>query len=757
LSATVEETRRDKLLLLDRPYYERQTGEAFPDDDSALRHYAEVGARQLLDPSPYFDTEFYFAQAPDLLAHGSDPLEHYAREAPQNGAYRPNPLFGNGFYLELNPAVQAVDANPLLHYLEEGARRGSPASPRHAQILQACGLGTQRVLFRGRPTAQLAFFVGGGWQPELLIAFRDAVLDDGLALLFIFGVGSSVPERLLGEAGVVDLGEFGSSEELARPSAVRLLARSIGARQPRAVFTELQDAVLPTYQCGVPVYAILPDARETATWSEVEWLADLVERLIIPSSDWFHRLGRGRDTYPTNIALRTFSPGEEPGSETDPSSAHSFAGSILDLARRNGKLYSEAVRPVSPSSTRRIVVVCSDWGLSGVNSAIEAVGKELRAREWDLELLFTRDAAFVEESAGSRKCLPDLPHRYLDRGGGVGVEAMWQRLIAELNDAAPCIVLIAYDFFGNSVVPALSNDLGVVMWAQADDGDYYEQAYRLGRYCNAIVCVSSRIREQVASIHPGIGERAHVVHNTSVAEADVLPRNRRRSEKLRIVYTGRLVQYQKRVLDFVALADELEALGLDFAIDLVGDAPPAHDRAAELLPRRAARHVERGSMRVLGRLSRAEVLDELRASDFFVLVSDFEGLPLSLIEAMAAGCVPVIAAMESGISEVLVPGENGVIVEGRDYAHWARTIQDLWLDEARLTAIAERAQQTVRASFTVERITDQLEALFSAVAEEIANGYERPPALTWGPRRAPFGDVLPPPPMYRAVPVAGLG
>ena len=162
-------------------------------------------------------------------------------------------------------------------------------------------------------------------------------------------------------------------------------------------------------------------------------------------------------------------------------------------------------------------------------------------------------------------------------------------------------------------------------------------------------------------------------------------------------------------------------------------------------------------MRMLGRLSRAEVLDELRTSDLFVLLSDFEGLPLSIIEAMAAGCVPVVAEMESGISELLVPDESGVIVHGRNYAHWARTIRDLWHDDVRLAAMGERGQRTVRASFTVERIAEQFDALLREVAEEIANGYERPPALTWGARRAPFGDVLPPPTMYGAVPLAGLG
>jgi hypothetical protein len=113
--------------------------------------------------------------------------------------------------------------------------------------------------------------------------------------------------------------------------------------------------------------------------------------------------------------------------------------------------------------------------------------------------------------------------------------------------------------------------------------------------------------------------------------------------------------------------------------------------------------------------------------------------------------------MESGIDEVLSPGRNGVIVQGRDYSHWARTIRDLWLDEGCAAAMATHAQETVRGSFTVERIGDQFDSLFRQVREEVASAYERPPALTWGPRRSPFGDVLPPPSMHRALPVAGLG
>lgn len=736
--------------LLDQRYYEHEAGLEFQDAGSALRHYAEVGARKLLDPSPYFDTEFYLAQGPELLANGTNPLEHYAHEAPHNRAHRPNPLFGNGFYLERNAEMQMPGGNPLLDYLETGSWLARPASQEHAQILRACGTGVSESLSRGGQSEHVVFFIRSSWHPEALAATRALLLTEGFRPTFVIVPGAHAPSSLVGQPGVADLGEFGEIDDLTRPSALRLLARSLVSRQPHVVFTDVQEAVLPAHECGVPVYAVLPAAEEADRWSEVEWLRDLPRRLIFPSSEWLDRLAEGRDTYPTNVALRRFTPAKEP------ESAASFARSILDLARRDGLL--AGAQPRKPVATNRVIVLCSDWGLSGVNSAMEAVGRELRSRGWDLELLFTRDRAFVEQTAGTLEDLPDLPYRFLDRGGA-GVEAMWQQLIAELGAAAPCIVLIAYDFFGNSVVPALSSDVGVVMWVQADDGDYYEQTYRLGRYCNAVVCVSGRIREQVTSIHPGIGERAHVIHNTSISDRDLLPPNpsRRRSDKLRIVYTGRLVQYQKRVLDFVALADELEALGLDFTIDLIGSPPPAHDDAALLLPQRAGRHLGAGRIRLLGRLPRAQVLEALRDGDLFVLLSDFEGLPLSLVEAMAEGCVPVVAEMKSGISELLIPDESGLVVPGRDYAHWARTIRDLWRDEERLAAMGERAQETVRTSFTVERVAEQFDSLLREVADEIESGYERPPALTWGGRRAPFGDVLPPPPMYRAVPVTGLG
>jgi glycosyltransferase involved in cell wall biosynthesis len=308
---------------------------------------------------------------------------------------------------------------------------------------------------------------------------------------------------------------------------------------------------------------------------------------------------------------------------------------------------------------------------------------------------------------------------------------------------------MAYDFLANSVAPALSENIGIVSWVQADDNDYYEQAYRLGRYCNAVICVSELLRDRVRELNPVIGERTHVIHNSSVRQADVARRRPRRGEKLRLIYTGRLVSYQKRILEFVDLAQALDRAQVPYEITLVGTFN-AHDGTEEEFMRLAAAHLEDGRIQLPGRMQREEILKTLTSQDLFVLLSDFEGLPLALVEAMARGCVPVTAAMPSGIPEVITSGENGYIVEGRDYDEWAALLKGLWEDPETQKELSRQARRTISEGFTVERIGGQFDELFRAVAKEINSGrYERPESLNWGGERSHAGDVLPSPNLFR--------
>jgi glycosyltransferase involved in cell wall biosynthesis len=111
---------------------------------------------------------------------------------------------------------------------------------------------------------------------------------------------------------------------------------------------------------------------------------------------------------------------------------------------------------------------------------------------------------------------------------------------------------------------------------------------------------------------------------------------------------------------------------------LIGDGP---DRTAcEQLVHQAGLT---GRIHFHGRIPPEQVQPLLQRSQAILLMSDFEGLPVALLEAMAAGVVPVVRAIESGIPELVHHEHTGLLV-GNDPAEAAAALvrlsrePDLW-------------------------------------------------------------------------------
>jgi len=64
-----------------------------------------------------------------------------------------------------------------------------------------------------------------------------------------------------------------------------------------------------------------------------------------------------------------------------------------------------------------------------------------------------------------------------------------------------------------------------------------------------------------------------------------------------------------------------------------------------------------------GRLAPQQVKNELLTCQAIVLMSDFEGLPVALLEAMAVGVVPVVRTIPSGIPELVLHERTGLLVD----------------------------------------------------------------------------------------------
>lgn len=129
-------------------------------------------------------------------------------------------------------------------------------------------------------------------------------------------------------------------------------------------------------------------------------------------------------------------------------------------------------------------------------------------------------------------------------------------------------------------------------------------------------------------------------------------------------------------------------------------------------------------IRFTGRVSEARLPEVYAACDVFVLpsVSRLEAFGIVALEAMATG-KPVVVADIPGVREIIADGEEGLLAEPVNPLDLAGKIRRLLEDPERRRAMGQRGREKVLASFSIERVADQVEALYRSVLDH-------PPTLT---------------------------
>jgi glycosyltransferase involved in cell wall biosynthesis len=244
----------------------------------------------------------------------------------------------------------------------------------------------------------------------------------------------------------------------------------------------------------------------------------------------------------------------------------------------------------------------------------------------------------------------------------------------------------------------------------------YRRAASLSR---AILCVSEFVRRDL--VRNGVpAERLTVCHNgiDPLPPPIVADRIRARAllgvpdDALVIGTTGRLtpIKGHHHLLDAVP---GITARFPDVHVVIIGDGPARPD--LEQQARRLG--TAAGRLRFLGH--RADVRTLLPALDLHVTASSSEGLPFTVIEAMAAG-VPVIATSVGGMPELV--GDAGILVEPGDAHAIVRAAIRLMSDPGEVARIGQAGRARVVADFTTDRMLTTTEAVFHDAAGCTGNG-----------------------------------
>ncbi|MBR0558565.1 glycosyltransferase family 4 protein [Neokomagataea anthophila] len=176
-----------------------------------------------------------------------------------------------------------------------------------------------------------------------------------------------------------------------------------------------------------------------------------------------------------------------------------------------------------------------------------------------------------------------------------------------------------------------------------------------------------------------------------------------------VIVVSRLVRHKGypellRAMEEVPGA-ELWVVGERLTTDHGGDLEGSFARAHQVLGKR---------LRMLG--ARDDVAELLAAADVFALPSHFEGLPMSVIEAMLCG-LPVVATDVRGPREQVEQGRTGLLVPPGLAAPLARALQVLTQDREKAVAMGERGRQRAVSVYAQDRVLQRVLRLVGQEAQ----------------------------------------
>lgn len=177
-----------------------------------------------------------------------------------------------------------------------------------------------------------------------------------------------------------------------------------------------------------------------------------------------------------------------------------------------------------------------------------------------------------------------------------------------------------------------------------------------------------------------------------------------------VVFSGRC-EAEKGIFDLLDAAGILRAQVPGLRIECAGDGDLGKVQRYAASMNLAARVKMRGW---LGKEAAEQLLSRASA---FVLPSYAEGLPMSLLEAMAAAC-PVVATRVGGIPDLITDGVDGLLVPPGDPHALAAALQRILRDRAFAQELGNAARQTIANRYAAERSLERLEQIYAGLGVE---------------------------------------
>jgi glycosyltransferase involved in cell wall biosynthesis len=218
-----------------------------------------------------------------------------------------------------------------------------------------------------------------------------------------------------------------------------------------------------------------------------------------------------------------------------------------------------------------------------------------------------------------------------------------------------------------------------------------------------IICVCESDRQLAINLKVVNSDRVVTIHN-GISNVDAPLANPENNPPQSIV----VARFNKQQKDYETLMKAIKSIDREFKILLVGTGPDWEEAKI------AAQELNIGSkVTFLG--DRLDVKNLLAQSQLFVLATHYEGLSISILEAMRAG-LPVIATNVNGIPEQVADGVTGLLVPHQDVNALSEAIVKLMNDPVMRKKMGDEGSKKLAKEFTIDRMINQTKLVYQSIS-----------------------------------------
>ncbi|MEE8508269.1 MAG: glycosyltransferase family 4 protein [Myxococcota bacterium] len=313
--------------------------------------------------------------------------------------------------------------------------------------------------------------------------------------------------------------------------------------------------------------------------------------------------------------------------------------------------------------------------------------------ELERELNPLRDAGALHKLRGAlRNFAPDLVSTHCAKAGVLG-------RIAAKSLAIPALFTAHGWSFSEGVPPRRRL---VYRWMERGASPLADRVI--------VVCKAdgrTAVRERV--VRRG---KLRLVYN-GMRDIAATQRARAHSAPVRLVTIARLCEQKDHITLLRALA---QLRDLEWHLDHIGDGP-LREHAARLA----------AELRLSQRISflglRENVVPMLSRAQLYLLVSNWEGFPRSILEAMRAG-LPVVATDVGGVREAVVDGTTGFLVGRSSEGQLAQRLRQLFESPALRLSMGEAGRVRYEQRFTFDRMIDDTLGVYGELCSRRSSAYD---------------------------------